>query len=350
MKKWLMRLGTAAAVGFLALTVLNASWLAPQPKGAVKLVAHRGLAQLSDSEAAGFDSCTVTRIEEPIHDYLENSTRSIARAAKLGATLVEVDVMPTSDGQVALFQDATLDCRTDGTGATRGKTLAELKALDAGHGYTADGGKTYPFRGKGVGAIPSLEEALAVTGRARLLYRFTSDDPREAELLAAALKASGRNVGPRGDAFVGPSAPIERIRELLPDAWAYTVEEGEACTRAYVALGWSGYVPESCRGGTIFVPLDSQWAMWGWPNRMIARMEAHGTHIVVVRSSGENGPAGLDLPEQLGEIPNTFNGYAMVDDGFAVIPALIQRFDDRSQEEIDTVYRGLEARRLRRGD
>ena len=35
-----------------------------------------------------------------------------------------------------------------------------LKSLDAGYGYSADGGRTFPFRGKGVGAIPTLAEAV----------------------------------------------------------------------------------------------------------------------------------------------------------------------------------------------
>lgn len=350
MKKWLLRLATAAAVGFLALTVLNASWLAPQPKGAVKLIAHRALYQQYDKSGLGRDDCTATRIEPPIHDYLENTVPSIARAAKLGATMIELDIAPTKDGRIAVFHDWTVDCRTNGTGNTRDFTLAELKALDAGYGYTADGGKTFPFRGKGGGAIPSLEEALVAAGRARILFNFKSKDQEEADLLFAALTAAGRDLGPRGDAFYGGRGPVDRMRELAPDAWAFSIEEGKACTKAYLALGWSGYFPEACANGTVFVPLNYQWAFWGWPNRMIARMEEHGARIIVLGPQGEGRPRGLDLPEQLGEIPNTFNGYAMVDDGFAVIPALIQRFDDRSQEEIDAVYRGLEARRVRRGD
>ncbi len=65
-----------------------------------------------------------------------------------GADIVEFDVHPTTDGHFAVFHDWTLDCRTDGKGVTREHTLAELKKLDAGYGYTADGGKTYPLRGK----------------------------------------------------------------------------------------------------------------------------------------------------------------------------------------------------------
>ena len=94
----------------------------------------------------------------------------------------------------------------------------------------------------------------------------------------------------------------------------------------------------------MIVPLDGQWTFWGWPNRMIARMEAHGTRIVI---AGPDGP-GLDLPEQLGEIPADFNGYAFVADGFAVLPALTPRFDNRNRGEIEAVAAGLERRRASR--
>ncbi len=346
MKIWLKRIAFAGAVLFLVGTVVNASWLAPKPKGAVKPIAQGGLAQLP----AGTEDkdCTAGTIEPPVHGYLENTVPGIARAAKLGAPMIAVDVLVTKDGRIALFGDESLDCRTDGSGPASALTLAQLKALDTGHGYRADGGESFPFRGKSVGAIPSLEEALAVTGRARLLYRLRGDDPREADRLVAALKAAGRDFGERGDAFTGEQAAVERVRELIPEAWAFTQEEGEACASAYIALGWSGYVPGACRGGTMIVPLDGQWALWGWPNRMIARMEAHGTRIVITGPDSGLDDGGLDLPEQLGEIPADFNGYAMVADGFAVIPALTPRFDDRKQAEIEAVAAGLEARRAAR--
>jgi len=110
-------------------------------------------------------------------------------------------------------------------------------------------------------------------------------------------------------------------------------------------LGWSGYLPESCRGKTLLVPLNYQWAFWGWPNRLIARMEAYGGHVIVIGPVGENMPRGLTLPEQLTEIPESFNGYVWVEDGFNLGPALNPSRDNRSQEEIDAGQAALERRR-----
>lgn len=346
MRKWLRRISFGAALTLLVLTLVNASWLAPEPKGAPKMIAHRGLHQLYDHTGVERDTCTADRIEAPYHDYLENTAPSIARAAKLGASMVEVDIAPTKDDALVVFHDWTVDCRTDGKGPVRDASLAELKALDIGYGYTADGGKTYPFRGKFVGAMPTFEEvATALPERGRMMINFKSKDPREADLLAAKFKAAGRDPVAAGDGFYGHEAPVARIRELFPEAWAWSNQGAKACTKSYLALGWSGYLPESCRGETMIVPLNRQFAFWGWPNRLIARMEEYGGKVIMVGPIGDNLPRGLTLPEQLGEIPSTFNGYVWVEDSFTVIPAYITRFDDRSQEEIDAAHAALDRRR-----
>lgn len=209
-------------------------------------------------------------------------------------------------------------------------------------------GRPIRFRGKGVGAIPTLGEAIGAAGRARLLYNFKSKDPAEAGLLAAALEAAGRDPETAGDAFYGDAANVARIREHYPDAWAFSIEGAKACTGAYALWGWFGVVPEACEGGTLMIPLDRQWAFAGWPNRLIARMEEAGAHVIVIGPREEGRPTGLDLPEQIGEIPASFNGYAWVEDSFTVVPALINRFDNRSQAEIDAARASLDRRRAER--
>lgn len=334
MRKWTVRIGTPIAVLILAMTFLHASWLAPDPKGAPKLVAHRGIAQLYDNRGVGRDTCTADRIEQPWHSYLENTVEGIKRARELGAWMVEIDIAPTADGELAVFHDWTLDCRTDGTGPIREATMEELKTLDMGHGYTADGGETYPFRGEFVGAMPNIEEAVHALGlKGRMMVNFKSGDAEEADLIAAKLNAIGRDPSAKGDAFYGHPDPVNRIRELYPDVWAWSPQEARRCSEDYVKLGWTSVLPESCRGKTMIIPLNYQWAFWGWPNRLIARMEEYGGQIIVVGPHDGNAATGITLPEQLTEIPASFNGYVWVEDGLNVIPALIQRFDDRSEEE-----------------
>jgi len=342
---WLRRAAFMVAAALLLLTFVNASWLAPRPAGGVKLIAHRGVSQLFDHQGVERDTCTAERIEPPVHDYQENTVRSMQAAARLGADMVEIDIAPTADGRIAVFHDWAVDCRTGGKGDTRSKTLAELQALDIGHGYTADGGRSFPFRGRRKDRMPSLEEALTALPNTPILFNFKGRDPREADQLAAALKAARRDVAERRDAFYGAAGPVERISLHFPKALRFTKEGAKACTKDYLAYGWTGHVPESCRGGVIMVPLNYQWAFWGWPNRLIQRMQGVGARVIVIGPYGDEMGAGLTLPEQLGEIPATFNGYVWVDDIWTVGPALRPGRDFRTQAQVDAAEVGLARRR-----
>ena len=317
------RLLAVAFVILGGLSLINASWLAPTPVGGPKLVAHRGVSHLYDKTGLGRDDCTATRIRTPEHDIFENTTKSMKMAAGLGANIVEVDIAPTKDNRMVLFHDWTIDCRTNGKGETRDHTLAELQALDIGFGYSADGGKTFPLRGKGVGMMPTMEQALAELQSRAILFNFKSNDAAEADQLAAIIKASGRDAAKLGDGFYGAQAPVDRIRKLMPGTWAFSKDEAKACTKAYVATGWTGIVPGTCKDAALFIPLNYQWTMWGWPNRLISRMESVGAKVIVFGPfDKDDATGGLTEPGQLGDIPSSFNGYIWVEDIWAVGPAL----------------------------
>ena len=346
MKRWLRLVAFAAAAILLVLTFINASWLADRPRGGIRLIAHRGVYQLYDHKGVDRTTCTAARIEQPVHDYLENTTRSMQAARQMGADIVEIDVAPTMDGKMAIFHDWTVDCRTEGKGEIRGKTMAELKQLDPGYGYTPDGGKTFPFRGKQKGSIPTLQEALDALPSTPIIFNFKSRNPREADQLAAALKAARRDVVARRDIFYGDRGPVERIKAHYPKVWAWSIKQSaKNCTKDYVLYGWTSIIPESCRDGTLIVPLNYQWAFWGWPNRTIQRMDKVGARVLIVAPYGEDGHMGLTLPEQLGEIPASFKGYVWIDDIWTVGPALRPNRDIRTEAEQDAAQAGLKRRR-----
>ena len=117
------------------------------------LLAHRGLAQTFPMAGITNETCTAKGIYPPEHPYLENTIASMQAAFDHGADIVELDIQLTADNEFAVFHDWTLECRTDGQGVTREHTLAELKELDIGYGYTADGGQTYPFRERAWGCF-----------------------------------------------------------------------------------------------------------------------------------------------------------------------------------------------------
>ena len=56
----------------------------------------------------------------------ENTLVAFARAAALGAHMIELDVQLTRDGEVVVMHDWTLERTTDGAGAVSDRTLAVL--------------------------------------------------------------------------------------------------------------------------------------------------------------------------------------------------------------------------------
>jgi len=179
------------AVAALAVFVFlnNTDLFASRPDREPILLAHRGIAQRYDPAGVTSDTCAASRILPPKHDYLENTIASMRASFKAGADIVELDIHPTTDGVFAVFHDWALDCRTDGHGITRDHSMADLKKLDIGYGYTADGGKTYPFRGRGVGLMSTLAEALDTFPDRPFLINIKGNDPDEGSKLAAFLNA-----------------------------------------------------------------------------------------------------------------------------------------------------------------
>src|SRR5262245_19840849 len=92
--------------------------------------------------------------------FPENTIPSFDRAVELGADAIEFDLRVSRDGEVVIIHDPTVDRTTNGTGPVSSLTLAELRALDAGARFTTDGGKSIPFRGRGL-TIPTFDEMLA---------------------------------------------------------------------------------------------------------------------------------------------------------------------------------------------
>src|ERR1700677_1704200 len=62
----------------------------------------------------------------------ENSLPAIQGAIDAGMDFVELDVRTTSDGQLVIMHDPTVNRMTDGKGEIKNMTLAEIKKLDLG--------------------------------------------------------------------------------------------------------------------------------------------------------------------------------------------------------------------------
>lgn len=300
---------------------LNASWLAPQPRGQATLMAHRGIHQLYDREGVGNDTCTATRMLPPTNSYLENTIPSMAASFEAGADVLEIDIHPTADDAFVVFHDWTLDCRTDGAGVTRKQSLAYLTALDIGWGYTADNGKTFPFRGKGAGMMPSLAEVLKAFPHRRFLINFKSRWTEEADHLMAYLKRNAIDIDDRIMVY-GGVRPVERWKTINPSGFAFTKADMKRCTLDYAKFGWSTVVPDSCRNSVIGVPVNFRHLFWGWPNRFLQRMQAAGTTVIILGEvENDNGAPGITDPDDLTAIPRGFGGLIWTDAIETVGPA-----------------------------
>lgn len=64
----------------------------------------------------------------------ENTLRSFVAAQHAGLDVIELDLHLSKDGALVVMHDTDVDRTTDGTGPIADKTLAELRALDAGRG------------------------------------------------------------------------------------------------------------------------------------------------------------------------------------------------------------------------
>ncbi len=166
--KWQIIL--AAVVTLLVLIyVCNASWAFGTP-GKPTIVTHLGLGEHYDERGLSLNSCKADRMLPPKHPFLENTIPGLAAAFALGANAANIDIHPTSDGEIVVFHDWIVDCRTNGHGVTRELPLATLKKLDIGYRLTSDGGHTYPFRGKFVGGMSPLPKCCTPFPTSRSLW------------------------------------------------------------------------------------------------------------------------------------------------------------------------------------
>lgn len=78
-------------------------------------------------------------------------------AVDAGVDVLEMDVYLTKDDELVLMHNPTVNGTTNGTGLIAGKTVSELKDLDAGYKWSDDGNRTFRYRGQGI-TVPTLKE------------------------------------------------------------------------------------------------------------------------------------------------------------------------------------------------
>jgi glycerophosphoryl diester phosphodiesterase len=142
----------------------------------------------------------------------ENTMEAFRLGVEAGADAIELDVHLTSDGQLAVIHDDTLDRTTDRTGAVSELTMDQVREADAGAEFARPGDAGCPYRGRGL-RVPTLPEVLDWlpdgTGLVVELKARTAADAVVGAVRDRAVRADGRLAVISFD-----EVAIERVREL----------------------------------------------------------------------------------------------------------------------------------------
>lgn len=101
----------------------------------------------------------------------ENTLESFSQALALGVDAIECDLHLTRDGVPIVMHDPVVDRTTDLRGAVSTMSLSDLRRADAGARFTTDGGRTFPYRSRGL-TVPTLDEVLELTGSVPLILEM----------------------------------------------------------------------------------------------------------------------------------------------------------------------------------
>ena len=189
---------------------------------------------------------------------------------------------------------------------------------------TADQGKTYPFRGQGVGLMPSLDDVLTHFPDRAFLIHVKSGDRREGEVLAEYLRRLPAERLAQL-AVYGSAQPVAVLQEKLPHLRVMSLQTMKKALLSYLALGWSGYLPPAIRNTQLHLPLKYTRFLWGWPHRFLARMEKVNTRVILVLGDGR-WSEGFDTLEDLKQLPPDYTGGIWTNRIERIGPAILTKY------------------------
>lgn len=164
----------------------------------------------------------------------ENSLFAFERASALGVDMLEMDLHLSSDGELVVIHDSTLDRTTNGEGPVAARSLAQLQALDAGYRWSADGGQSHPYRGQGV-RIPTFTEVLErFPSIAKVIEIKVPDVGMEAQLCDTLTAHQQRDKVIVGSFY---DRSLQLFREQCPGV---ATSAGPGSVRLLLALNWIG--------------------------------------------------------------------------------------------------------------
>ncbi|MEM8612710.1 MAG: glycerophosphodiester phosphodiesterase family protein [Cyanobacteria bacterium P01_H01_bin.105] len=287
-QKQLLRVGRLAISSLLGLVIAMVTYLytpraLPAPPESFMLIAHRGVSQTFPLANLENDTCTAKIIYPPTHRLLENTLPSMAAAFEYGADMVELDIHPTTDNQLAVFHDWTLDCRTNGQGITHEQPMDSLKQLDIGYGYTADGGRTYPLRSQGVAMMPTLDEVLKTFPDKQFLIDQKDRFDQTIKLLSNVLSQYPSEQRRKLHLFSGKKQ-YAQLKKEIPDVQRLFSSRREVkdCIPDYLKMLISGRLPDACSQYALGLPVRYLKYAPGWPGLFLSKAQQANLQVYVL--------------------------------------------------------------------
>lgn len=156
----------------------------------------------------------------------ENTLLAFERSLDLGVDVLEMDLRGTSDREIVVQHDGSVERTTEGKGLVRELTLEQVRKLDGGYGFAVEAGGTvtHPYRGQGL-RVPTLLEVLDRFPASRLNLEMKEFDPALARSLCRALREHGSPERALVASF--DHEPMVAFREACPEvATSATLREG----------------------------------------------------------------------------------------------------------------------------
>jgi glycerophosphoryl diester phosphodiesterase len=160
----------------------------------------------------------------------DNTLYAFERAAAMGVDVLEMDLHSTADGVLVVMHDDTVDRTTDGSGLIQSLTLEEIKALDAGYHWSADGGQTFPYRGQGI-TVPTMEEVFAAFPDVALNIEIKQAEPSLVEPFCQLIREYGMS-----DRVLVASFHQETVKAFRKECPEVATSSGEGEVIALFAL------------------------------------------------------------------------------------------------------------------
>jgi glycerophosphoryl diester phosphodiesterase len=144
----------------------------------------------------------------------ENTMEAFRLGVEAGADAIELDVHLTTDGQLAVIHDDTLDRTTDRTGRVAELTMDQVREADAGATFARPDDAGLPYAGEGL-RVPTLPEVLEwLPDDIGLVVEIKAR--AAADAVVEALRGQPVREGNRLAVISFDEATIERVRELDP--------------------------------------------------------------------------------------------------------------------------------------